>query len=109
MREPKRDRNRLEHILNAIHCIEEYTNGISEVISQLCEEGVQSLIVEGGAQTHRSFLDAGLWDELRVETAPVEYADGTRAADIPADALLISREQYGENIIERFLSPNAIA
>lgn len=30
MREPKRDRNRLEHILNAIHCIEEYTNGISE-------------------------------------------------------------------------------
>ena len=27
MREPERDKARLEHILNAIKCIEEYTNG----------------------------------------------------------------------------------
>ena len=30
MREPERDISRLEHILAAIECVEEYTNGISE-------------------------------------------------------------------------------
>ena len=30
MREPERDITRLEHILNAISCIKEYTNGITE-------------------------------------------------------------------------------
>jgi diaminohydroxyphosphoribosylaminopyrimidine deaminase/5-amino-6-(5-phosphoribosylamino)uracil reductase len=29
---------------------------------------IQSLIVEGGAKTLQSFIDKGLWDELRVET-----------------------------------------
>ena len=30
MREPDRDKARLEHILTAINCVEEYTKGISE-------------------------------------------------------------------------------
>ena len=30
MREPERDIQRLEHILNAIECVEDYTKGISE-------------------------------------------------------------------------------
>lgn len=31
MREPKRDLSRLEHILSAIECVEDYTNGISKL------------------------------------------------------------------------------
>ncbi len=30
MREPKRDLSRLEHILTAISCVQEYVNGLSE-------------------------------------------------------------------------------
>ena len=30
MREPERDFSRLQHILTAITCVEEYINGISE-------------------------------------------------------------------------------
>ena len=86
-----------------------HANGIDAVIGQLCQEGVQSLIVEGGAQTHQSFLERHLWDELRVETAPIEFADGTRAAQVPDEARLLSREQYGENTIERYVAPDSLA
>lgn len=37
---------------------------------RLWEEGIQSLLVEGGAETLQAFIDAGLWDEAYVETAP---------------------------------------
>lgn len=36
MREPKRDKSRLENILTAIECVEEYTNNLSE--AQLRED-----------------------------------------------------------------------
>lgn len=42
-----------------------------EEAMQACyERQLQSLIVEGGGSTLQSFLDAGLWDEIRIETAP---------------------------------------
>jgi diaminohydroxyphosphoribosylaminopyrimidine deaminase/5-amino-6-(5-phosphoribosylamino)uracil reductase len=65
----------------------------------LYQQGIQSLIVEGGATTHQSFLDAGLWDELRVETAPMTVCGGTRAVTIPAEARLLSSKCYGENML----------
>ena len=86
-----------------------HANGIDAVMEQLCQEGVQSLIVEGGAQTHQSFLDRRLWDELRVETAPMEFDSGTRAVKVPDDAVLISREKFGANTIERYKSPDSVA
>ena len=86
-----------------------HANGIDAVMEQLCQEGVQSLIVEGGAQTHQSFLDRRLWDELRVETAPMEFDSGKRAVKVPDDAVLISREKFGANTIERYKSPDSVA
>ena len=47
--------------------------------------------------------------EHQLETAPVVFATGTRAAEVPAEAVMISREQYGANRIERYKSPDAIA
>ena len=50
----------------------------------LWEKGVQSLLVEGGAQTLQSFINAGLWDEIRVETAPLHLETGIQAPHPPA-------------------------
>ena len=38
-----------------------------EVLDKLYAEKAQSLIVEGGAKTLSSFIQLGLWDEIRVE------------------------------------------
>ncbi len=59
---------------------------LSQLMDDLYQHGIQSLIVEGGRQTHESFIDAALWDEIRVETAPITVDDGTRAPQLPANA-----------------------
>ena len=62
---------------------------------------VQSLIVEGGAITHQSFLDAGLWDEIRIETATSKFVkSGTEAPRLPHDVKPISHAEYDDNVID---------
>ena len=61
---------------------------------------IQSLIVEGGAQTLTSFLEEGLWDELRVETnLSMTVSDGTRAPQIPADAIAVDSHKYDDSLL----------
>lgn len=60
---------------------------IEYILSNLYEHyGITSLLVEGGAATLQSFIDAGLWDVARVETADFNLADGggVKAPDIAA-------------------------
>ncbi len=62
--------------------------------------GIQSLIVEGGAKTLQRFIDDGLWDEIRVETAlGLTVQSGTRAPQMPANAEVTGSQLYGRNII----------
>jgi len=41
---------------------------IEEILAALYLQGLQSVIIEGGAGTLQSFIDAGLWDEARIIT-----------------------------------------
>lgn len=79
-----------------------HETSIDEILSKLYEAHCLSLIVEGGAKTHQSFLERGLWDELRVETAPLVFADGTRAPHLPGKIDLVSQEIYDHNIITTY-------
>lgn len=45
----------------------------------------QSVLVEGGAQTLQSFLDADLWDEAYVEYSEVVLGDGVKAPELKID------------------------
>ncbi len=38
---------------------------IPDLLNQLSQRGIQSVLVEGGATILRSFLNSGLWDEIR--------------------------------------------
>ena len=70
-----------------------------QFIDDLYQQGVQSLIVEGGRQTHESFMAADLWDEIRVETAPVTVTDGTRAPQLPSNIVVYNNSMLGENTL----------
>ena len=76
---------------------------LSQLIEDLYQQGIQSLIVEGGRQTHESFLAAGLWDEIRVETGAITVSDGTRAPQVPANVTLLSSADYDGNNIKRYI------
>ena len=86
----------------------DFSRGKEEVLKQMMQylynNKVQSLIVEGGAITHQAFLDAGLWDEIRVETSlstDVEnvVTAGTAAPKLPHNIRLVSHEAYDGNVI----------
>lgn len=72
---------------------------ITQLMDDLYQHNIQSLIVEGGRQTHESFIEAGLWDEIRVETAPITVTDGTPAPKLPAEVKVLSQHVYNQNMI----------
>ena len=72
---------------------------LPQLMDDLYQHGIQSLIVEGGRQTHESFIAAGLWDEIRVETAPVTVSGGTPAPQLPAEATVCEKKSYGDHTL----------
>jgi diaminohydroxyphosphoribosylaminopyrimidine deaminase/5-amino-6-(5-phosphoribosylamino)uracil reductase len=55
---------------------------LRQVIRHLYREKIQSLIVEGGAQTLQSFIDEGLWDEARIFVSTKSFDKGITAPAI---------------------------
>lgn len=71
----------------------------AEALAHLYEEKKQSLVVEGGAKTLQSFLEAGLWDEIRIETAPFTIGEGIEAPRLPGNIRITGIEHYENAII----------
>jgi len=77
---------------------------LPQLMDDLYQHVVQSLIVEGGRQTLEAFIEAGLWDEIRVETNHrLLVADGTRAPQFPNQAKTKSHQEYGGNSLDVFV------
>ena len=71
----------------------------ADVLSHLYAEKKQSLIVEGGAKTLQSFLNAGLWDEIRIEEATFTVGKGVEAPKLPKNLRVAKIEKYVNTII----------
>ncbi len=63
---------------------------IESVVADLYKKKIQSVIVEGGAQIIRQFVQAGLWDEARIFLSPKRFGVGI---DAPAVTGIVSEEQ----------------
>ena len=55
---------------------------IHELISDLRNRNIQSLIIEGGSQLLQSFINQNLWDEARIFSSPNTFNDGIMAPNI---------------------------
>ena len=76
---------------------------LPQLIDDLYQQGVQSLIVEGGRQTHEAFLSADLYDEIRIETAPFVVNGGTRSPQLPPNLRPYRQETWGGNTLNYYL------
>ena len=79
-----------------------HEESIGEILQDLYARGIQSLLVEGGAKLLQSFIDKGLWDEARIETAPFCLDEGV-AAPILKNEQLRSEQNIGGNIVRQYL------
>jgi len=53
-----------------------------KIAFQLYLMDIQSVIIEGGKNILTQFIDAGLWDEARIFTAPIKWTEGLLAPSI---------------------------
>lgn len=67
------------------HLIQE-TN-VDDILHKLYEDGIQTVLVEGGADLLQSFVDSGLWDECYIEKGTMNL-DGKVKAPVLAHAVL---------------------
>lgn len=64
--------------------------------------GLKSLLVEGGRRTLQSFIDDGLWDEIRIETSPKTVTGGTSAPQLPMEIELQQEQFVDGNVIRTY-------
>ena len=82
---------------------------LRNIASDLYAKNINSLLVEGGASLHRSFINEGLWDEAIVETSPVSLNNGVKAAEILlAKGVQIVDEYSVLNHVSPFLGSSVI-
>lgn len=56
---------------------------LPQVMSELYNRRIQSLMVEGGSALLQHFIDTDLWDEIHIETAPITLQEGVSAPILP--------------------------
>lgn len=75
---------------------------VPQILTFMHSRKLNSLLVEGGAVLSRSFMDAGLWDVVRVEVNPaLSVGEGVAAPALPAPAP-VRKEFCGGNRIMYF-------
>lgn len=78
---------------------------LQDILDDLYHRGIQSLLVEGGAKLLQSFINAGLWDEARIETAPFLLGKGTEAP-LLTDAEPLCQKDYDGQAIQTYRRKN---
>lgn len=75
------------------------TNNISNILSHFYNEGIQSVLVEGGSQLLQSFIDSQQWDECYVEKGTNKINGSINAPILPKDLCPIEETSYIGNTI----------
>lgn len=80
---------------------------IPQVVAHLYEQGVQSVLVEGGTKTLTAFLQADLWDQVfRIQSPQMLGVGVTRPVDEVLDSLPYTFRQIGDNRILHAENPH---
>lgn len=80
--------------------IHSFTQSLNHLLQDLHQRKIQSVLVEGGATLLQSFIEAGLWDEMRVFRSRMMLGRERLGSAIKApvvQGVLSSREMVGED------------
>jgi diaminohydroxyphosphoribosylaminopyrimidine deaminase/5-amino-6-(5-phosphoribosylamino)uracil reductase len=91
----------------SIHVDPSYELG--DLLEELFDQQIISVLVEGGAQLLESFLKSGLWDEARVFTGKMSFSQGVNAPELhktPDETLVFNdtKLEYYNNRDDLFYS-----
>lgn len=78
-------------------------NFFPDILKELYNRKIQSILIEGGANTLQSFIDAGLWDEARIFTGNISFEAGIKAPEINGE--ILSLQSIGNSSLKILLPP----
>jgi len=73
---------------------------LSRFLKELAQRDIQSLLVEGGARLHQSFIDEEFWDEAYVEKSVKVLGGGVHAAQLKNIRGLTNQRALGVDIFK---------
>ena len=74
----------------------------NEICEVLHKQNINSVIIEGGAQTLQTFIDTDLWDEARIFTGNVQFKKGINAPEFSGK--LISKQTIDTDILKFYIN-----
>jgi diaminohydroxyphosphoribosylaminopyrimidine deaminase/5-amino-6-(5-phosphoribosylamino)uracil reductase len=80
-------------------------NGMNEIMRSMFNLQIQSVLVEGGTKLLQSFIDEGLWDEVRIiENTTMNIEHGI-AAPVFNSGALVDTVQLENDTVRFYRSP----
>lgn len=76
------------------------TNNVAGILKRLYEDGIQTVLVEGGADLLQSFIDSGLWDECYIEKGALTLHGKVKAPVLSNAVLKRVNTDFGQRIEE---------
>ncbi|TXG39372.1 bifunctional diaminohydroxyphosphoribosylaminopyrimidine deaminase/5-amino-6-(5-phosphoribosylamino)uracil reductase RibD [Seonamhaeicola maritimus] len=77
-------------------------NIAQQICNVLFKNDINSIIIEGGAKTLQTFINANLWEEARVFTGNLNFKNGTKAPSFRGKMIL--EENINGNILKTYLN-----
>jgi diaminohydroxyphosphoribosylaminopyrimidine deaminase/5-amino-6-(5-phosphoribosylamino)uracil reductase len=70
---------------------------LDQILKRLAERNIVSLIVEGGAITHSSFIQSGLWDEAHIFRSPKKFGRGICSPALIGNPVNSAKRSVGDD------------
>ncbi len=80
---------------------------LEEILKILLNQNIQSILVEGGANTLQKLYDSGLWDEARIFTSPVSWGRGVEVP-VMSNSTMIEEKQIHTDTLTIFKNNKAL-
>jgi diaminohydroxyphosphoribosylaminopyrimidine deaminase/5-amino-6-(5-phosphoribosylamino)uracil reductase len=76
------------------------STSVENILDKLYEDGIQTLLVEGGSDVLQSFIDSGQWDECYVEKGTMNINGKVKAPVLSHAVLKGVNKDFGQQIEE---------
>lgn len=78
---------------------------LPQIMEELYQQKIQSLLVEGGSKLLQSFIDSDLWDEIIIERCSIKLQHGVKAPEI-SEKISYSTENHFGTPIRHYFNEN---
>lgn len=79
---------------------------IADALRKLADEGIQSIIIEGGRKTLQSFINSNYWDETKKIQSEIKLRKGVPAPIM--HGIILNTKKMDNNLLINYTNPNSL-